>query len=72
MEFKVLYLLNAWSKVLLKKLTGSQLVKKFPEFYGIQSSLLNAWSKVLLKKLTGSQLVKKFPEFYGIQSSLLT
>jgi hypothetical protein len=25
-----------WSRVLLEKLTGSQLVKKFPSFYGNQ------------------------------------
>jgi len=28
------YLLNPWSRVLLEKLTGLQLVKKFPAFYG--------------------------------------
>jgi len=28
------YLLTPWSKFLLEKLTGSQLVKKFPTFYG--------------------------------------
>ena len=28
------YLLTPWSRVLLEKLTGSQLVKKFPAFYG--------------------------------------
>jgi len=31
------YLLTAWSRVLLEKLTGSQLVKKFPTFYGNQT-----------------------------------
>jgi hypothetical protein len=30
------YLLTLWSRVLLKKLTSSQLVKKFPTFYGTQ------------------------------------
>jgi len=30
------YLLTPWSRVLLEKLTGFQLVKKFPEFYGIR------------------------------------
>jgi hypothetical protein len=30
----VTYLLTPWSTVLLEKLTGSQLVKKFPAFYG--------------------------------------
>ena len=30
------YLLTPWSRVLLEKLTGSQLVKKFLAFYGAQ------------------------------------
>ena len=29
-----LYLLTPWGRVLLEKLTGFQLVKKFPAFYG--------------------------------------
>jgi hypothetical protein len=38
-DFRILiylltYLLTPWSRVLLEKLTGSQLVKKFPAFYG--------------------------------------
>ena len=28
------YLLTPWSRVILEKLTGSQLVKKIPAFYG--------------------------------------
>jgi len=28
------YLLTPWNRVLLEKLTGFQLVKKFPAFYG--------------------------------------
>jgi hypothetical protein len=28
--------LSQWSRILLEKLTGSQLVKKFPTFYGIK------------------------------------
>ena len=30
------YLFTPWSRVLLEKLTGSQLIKKFPIFYGIR------------------------------------
>jgi hypothetical protein len=30
----ITYLLTPWSRVLLEKLTGLQLVKKFPAFYG--------------------------------------
>ena len=31
------YLLTPWSRVLLEKLTGFQLVKKFPAFYGTRT-----------------------------------
>jgi len=31
------YLLIPWNRVLLEKLTGSQLVKKFLAFYGIRT-----------------------------------
>jgi hypothetical protein len=34
--YLLLYLLTPWSRVLLEKLTGLQLVKKFPTFYGTQ------------------------------------
>ena len=34
MEDLFTYLLTPWSRVLLEKLTGLQLVKKFPAFYG--------------------------------------
>jgi hypothetical protein len=33
------YLLTPWSRVLLEKLTGLQLVKKFPSFYGTRRYL---------------------------------
>ena len=32
--FDQIYLLTPWSRVLLEKPTGSQLVKNFPVFYG--------------------------------------
>ena len=35
-HFLLTYLLTPFSTVLLEKLTGFQLVKKFPEFYGTQ------------------------------------
>jgi len=62
------YLLTPWCRVLLEKLTGLQLVKKFPAFYGTQmfiTYLLTPWCRVLLEKLTALQLVKKFPAFHG-------
>jgi hypothetical protein len=36
LTYLLTYLLAAWSRVLLEKLTGLQLVKKFPAFYGTQ------------------------------------
>ena len=33
-HYLLTYLLTPWSRVLLEKLTGLQLVKKFPAFYG--------------------------------------
>ena len=35
LPFSLTYLLTPWCRVLLEKLTGLQLVKKFPAFYGI-------------------------------------
>jgi hypothetical protein len=34
--FLLTYSLTPWSRVLIKKLPGSQLVKKYPAFYGTQ------------------------------------
>ena len=39
------YLLTPWSRVLLETLTGSQLVKKFPAFYGTRR-FITAYSQV--------------------------
>jgi hypothetical protein len=36
---KLTYLLTPWSRILLEKLTGLQLVKKFPIFYGTRRFL---------------------------------
>ena len=35
--YHITYLLTPWCRVLLEKLTGLQLVKKFPAFYGTRS-----------------------------------
>ena len=35
-KYLLTYWLTPWNRVLLEKLTGSQLVKKFPAFYGIR------------------------------------
>jgi hypothetical protein len=40
-EGNVLYLFIPWSRVLLEKLGGFQLVKKFPAFYGTRRFITN-------------------------------
>jgi hypothetical protein len=42
------YLLTQWSRVLLEKLTGLQLVKKFHAFYGTRRFLTALTSALLL------------------------
>jgi hypothetical protein len=39
------YLITPWSRVLLEKLICSQLVKKFPKYYGI-GRFINAFTSV--------------------------
>ena len=39
-DFILTYLLTPWSRVLLEKLTGLQLVKKFPTFYGTRRFII--------------------------------
>ena len=51
------YLPTPWSRVLLEKLTGFQLVKKFPEFYGTTHL---AWTHIYKEKTTGTQI----PQMY--------
>ena len=44
--YKLTYLLTPWRRVLLEKLTGLQLVKKFPTFYGTRK-FITALTSVL-------------------------
>jgi len=41
-KYLLTYLFNPWSRVLLEILTGLQLVKKFPIFYGTRM-FITAW-----------------------------
>jgi hypothetical protein len=36
LTYLLIYLLTPWSRVLLEKISGLQLVKKFPAFYGTE------------------------------------
>jgi len=50
------YLLSPWSRVLLEKLTGSQLVKKSPTFYGTHRFITvftRAWTLIIKRNSHG-------------------
>ena len=48
LTYKYTYLLTPWSRVLLEKLTGVQLIKKFPAFYGTRMFITTFTSARLL------------------------
>jgi len=51
--------LIAWSRVLLEKLTGSQLAKKLPAFYGIQRFITTSMTQTLNRRLDEPQGTSK-------------
>ena len=53
-------LLNPWSTVLLKKLTGSQPVKKFPAFYGTRR-LITAFASARHLSLSPARSIQSVP-----------
>ena len=54
------YLLTPWSRVLLEKLTGFQLVKKFPALYGIRR-FITAFTSVLQLSLSCANSIQSIP-----------
>jgi len=50
-RMKIIYLLTPWSRVLLDKLTPSQLVKKFPALHGNQR-LITAFTSACYPSLS--------------------
>ena len=53
-------ILTPWSRVLLEKLTGSQLVKKFPPFYGT-SRFINVFTSAHHLSITWARLIQYMP-----------
>ena len=56
----ITYLLIPWSRVLLEKLTGFQLVKKFPAFYGTPR-FTTAFTGARYLSLSSARLIKSTP-----------
>ena len=54
------YLLTPWSRALLEKLTGSQLVKQFPTFYGTRS-FITAFTNARHMSLSWTSSIPSIP-----------
>ena len=54
-------LLTPWSRVLLEKPTGSQLVKKFPIFYGTRRRFITALKNARHLSLSGASSIQSMP-----------
>ena len=59
MEFYT-YLLTPWSRILLQKLTGSQLVKKLPTFYGTRK-FITAFTTAQHLSLSWATTIQSMP-----------
>ena len=66
----ITYLLTPWSRVLLEQLTSSQLVKKFPVFYGTQRFITSFTSAHLLS-LSWAKSIQPMPPFHSCRSILM-
>ena len=64
------YLLTPWSGILLEKLTSSQLVKKFPVFYGTWRSFTTVTSARHLS-LSWASLIQSMPPHRTLWRSIL-
>ena len=59
-KISVTYLLTSWSRVLLEKLTGFQLNKKFPTFYGTQR-FITAFTSACHLSLSWASSIQSLP-----------
>ena len=65
------YLLTPWCRVLLEKLTGLQLVKKFPAFYGTRTFITALTSVRHLSLSCASPIQSTYPHPTSWRSILI-
>jgi hypothetical protein len=68
--FLLTYLLTPWSRVLLEKLIGLQLVKKFPAFYGTRS-FITAFTSAVQLSLSWASSIRSIPPHPTFWPSIL-
>ena len=64
------YLPTKWSRVFLEKLTGSQLVKKFPAFYGTRR-FITAFTSARHQSLSWARSIRPMPSHPTSRSILI-
>ena len=64
------YLLTPWSRVLLEKLTGSQLVKKFPALYGTRR-FVTAFTSTRHRSISWARSIQSIPSHPSSWRSIL-
>jgi len=64
-----IYLITPWSRVLLEKLTGSQLVKKFPTLYGTQR-FITAFASTRHLSISWARSIQLMPPPHLLQIQL--
>jgi len=58
------YSINLWGRILLEKLTGSELVEKLPEFYGKRRFII-AFSTASHLSLSWARSIQSMPPIYA-------
>jgi hypothetical protein len=71
LTYLLTYLLTPWCRVLLEKLTGLQLVKKFPAFYGIRRFITALTSVRHLSLSWASPIQSTYPHPTSWRSTLI-
>jgi hypothetical protein len=71
LTYLLTYLITPWNRVLLEKLTGSQLVKKFPAFYETRK-FVTAFTRVHLGRTKISVQVRDFLCEHFVQRYVFT
>ena len=65
LTYLLTYLLIPWTRVLLEKLTGSQLVKKFPAFYELRR-FITAYARALHLSLSWASSIRLLRSYQSI------
>ena len=70
-RMKIIYVLTPWSRVILDKLTPSQIVKKFPTFYGTRR-LTTTFTSACYPSLSWARSIQSMPPSHFWRTNLVS